>query len=152
MPIPRIIHQLWKDEAVPARYDHFRQSWRRRHPDWRFQLWTDADLFALVQAAYPALLGLYEGYQRNICRADLGRYLVLRSFGGIYADLDCECLRPIERLIDGAEFVIGREPDAHVASPTWAGRGLTQILCPSFIGSAPGHPFWDAVIGETHRS
>ena len=148
MSIPRIIHHLWKDEAIPARYLALRETWRRLHPGWELRLWTDKDLLALVEQDYPQLIELYRGYQANICRADLGRYLVLHRFGGVYADLDCECLRPVDPLLDGAGFAIAVEPAAHLAYPGVAERGLSQILCPSFIASEPGHPFWRQAFGD----
>ena len=46
----------------------------------------------------------------RIARVDLGRYLILARLGGVYADLDCECLRPIDSLIHRQQFVIGVEP------------------------------------------
>jgi glycosyltransferase involved in cell wall biosynthesis len=143
MAIPRIIHQLWKDKAVPGRYKPFRETWARLHPGWEMQLWTDGDLVALIERDYPGLLEIYHGYRHRICGADLGRYLVLHRFGGVYADLDCECLKPVGPLIEGAGFVIGLEPDAHIADPRVA--GFSRLLCPSFIAAEPGHDFWNPV-------
>lgn len=146
MPIPKVIHQLWKDAEIPERYAGLCESWRRLNPGWERRLWTDRDLAELVEARYPALLALYKGYPENINRADLGRYLVLHSFGGVYADLDCECLKPLAPLLDGAELALGLEPAVHGESGAVAASGLTQVLCASFIASAPGHPYWDAVL------
>jgi len=42
--IPRILHQTWKNEAVPAEFSNYVESWRRFHPGWDFKLWTDAEL------------------------------------------------------------------------------------------------------------
>ena len=53
---------------------------------------------------------MFDAFPHGICKADLGRYLLLLSFGGIYADLDCQCLQEIEPLIDGRQLVIATEP------------------------------------------
>jgi hypothetical protein len=142
MVIPKVFHQLWKSHDIPARYAPFRESWLPRNPGWTMRLWTDGDLAELVETRYPELVGLYRGYARPISRADLGRYLVLETFGGVYADLDCECLKPLGPLLEGASLLIGVEPDEHAREPLIRARGLTQIVCPSFIASIPGHPFW----------
>ena len=42
MQIPRIIHQLWKDENVPARWRDAAASVKRYHKGWDYRLWTDA--------------------------------------------------------------------------------------------------------------
>lgn len=148
MSIPRIIHQTWKTADIPAAYRGFQRNWTRHHPDHAYRLWTDEDLDRLVADDFPHLLPLYRSYREPISRADLGRYLVLLRHGGIYADLDCDCLRPLRPLVDGAEFVIGTEPASHLALDKAVRRGLTRILCPSVIASVPGHPFWHHVVGH----
>ena len=72
---------------------------------------------------------------------------MLDAFGGAYADLDCECLRPMAPLLDGADFAIGVEPDAHNRY-----YGTEQVICVSFIASAPGHRFWRTVLDEVRSS
>lgn len=50
--IPRLIHQSWKSEAVPRRYERWQQSWKDLHPDWAYKLWTDVSNRALLQDHY----------------------------------------------------------------------------------------------------
>jgi hypothetical protein len=145
MAIPTTLHQLWKTEDVPARFTVLRETWRTRNPGWTIRLWTDRDLEELVATHYPELLDIYRGYEVPICRADLGRYLVLETFGGVYADLDCECLRPLDALLAGTSFAIAFEPDEHRGDHLVAAAGFERILCPSFIASTPGHPYWRKV-------
>lgn len=142
MTIPRIIHQTWQNADIPAAYRGFQMNWMRHHPDHAYRLWTDADIDRMVAEEFSELLPVYRGYRAPISRVDLGRYLILLRHGGVYADLDCDCLRPLAPLLDGAEFVIGVEPDSHLALDKAVRRGLTRILCPSVIASVPGHPFW----------
>ncbi|HYD70561.1 glycosyltransferase [Azospirillum sp.] len=149
--IPKILHQLWKDADVPERFGHFRETWRRHHPDWQHRLWTDADLHAFVAREFPDFLPVYEAYAEPIRRVDAARYLILKRYGGLYADLDFECLKPIDPLLDGHTFAIGLEPESHLALEKAAVRGMTRILCPSLIASVPGHPFWDHVVEQLRR-
>ncbi|MBF0335490.1 MAG: glycosyltransferase [Alphaproteobacteria bacterium] len=152
MPVTRAIHQLWKDEVVPVRYLGMAASWRDKNPGWTYRLWTDAAIAAFVEATFPDFAAIFHGYQAPICRADLGRYLILAHFGGVYADLDCRCLKPIESLIEGRRFVVGLEPDSHLAMGKCAERGLTRLPCPSFIASEPRHPVWDHILTHIRRS
>ncbi len=48
---------------------------------------------------YPWFLKVYMAYPLSIHRADAARYLILHSFGGIYADLDVESLDSMDELI-----------------------------------------------------
>lgn len=146
MPIPKIIHQLWKDDAPPARYLKLIESWKLHHPTWEYRFWTDASLRAFVATTYPVFLPIYDGYEKNICRADAGRYLLLAHFGGLYADLDAEALRPFDDLIKDHDLIIGREPSSHLSHEHVSKLGLDHLLCPTIIASAPAHPFWNDVI------
>jgi len=146
--IPRVIHQTWKTLDVPARFLGWQRTWWDRNPGYAYRLWTDDAIAAFVEREFPDLMPLFRGYRDQIARVDLGRYLILARLGGVYADLDCECLRPIESLMHGQQFVIGVEPAEHEQLEKAIHRGLRNILCPSFIGSVPGHPFWTHVIAH----
>lgn len=90
-PIPKIIHQLWKDDnlstySVRASYD----TWKTTMEPFNYtvKLWTDEDILELIKTEYSWLLSTYEGYAQNIQRADVARLVVVHAEGGIYADLD----------------------------------------------------------------
>lgn len=146
--IPRIIHQTWRDLNVPERWQEFQRSWRAHHPDWEYRLWTDPDLRSFVGERYPWFLPVYDGYPHPIQRADAARYFLMHSFGGVYADLDYECLRPIGPLLEGRELVLGREPEAHLAKPVVRAHGLDEVYANAFLASRPEHPFWERVFLE----
>jgi inositol phosphorylceramide mannosyltransferase catalytic subunit len=109
MPIPKVLHQTWKSKELPASFAAFRQTWQRHHPDWSFPLYDDADCRRLVVEHYPELVALYDNYPTNVQRADLFRYLVVHRYGGVYADVDMECLRPIAPLLVDRACVFGVE-------------------------------------------
>ncbi|MBP2314227.1 glycosyltransferase [Azospirillum soli] len=150
--IPKILHQLWKTAAIPARFETLRQSWLARHPTWEYRLWTDADIAAFVTRDFPELLPVFEGYAQPICRADLARYLILKRHGGLYVDLDFECFKPIDGLLGTSSFAIGLEPASHLALGKAVQRRMERVLCPSLIASVPEHPFWDHVLGHIRRN
>lgn len=146
--IPRVIHQTWKTLDVPSRFLGWQRTWWDRNPGYAYRLWTDDAIAAFVEREFPDLVPLFRGYRDQISRVDLGRYLILTRLGGVYADLDCECLRPIDSLVHGQQFVIGVEPAEHERLDKAVRRGLRNILCPSFIASVPEHPFWAHVIAQ----
>ncbi|MDH5588773.1 MAG: glycosyltransferase [Gemmatimonadota bacterium] len=125
--IPRIIHQTWKTHAIPSRFHGPAESWRRRHPEWEYRLWTDDDLDAFVREEYPRLYGLYRSYPRHIMRVDAARYMILHRMGGLYADLDVECLRSFDAFAGHA-----------VALPVTTPFGYSNDL----MMAVPGHPFF----------
>src|SRR4051812_13479649 len=105
--IPRILHQTWKTRTPPEQWRGLQQSWLDRQPDWTYRCWTDEENRELVRRAYPWLLATYDGYDEPIKRVDAWRYMMLHHTGGVYADLDTECVRPLDGLLDGHDVVLG---------------------------------------------
>lgn len=146
--IPRLIHQTWKSAEIPDRFAPLTAAWRAMHPGWTYRLWTDDDLHDLVRNRFPDLLALHEGYDQPVKRADLGRYLVLATHGGVYADLDTRPLRSLEPLTAAAVPLLPLEPDSHVRTPFVRCRGFERLVANFVMLSPPGAPFWDHLIGE----
>ncbi len=149
MSIPRIIHQTWRDEALPEWARELTNTWRRHHPDWSYRLWTDADDHELVRRRCPDLLATYEGYEHPIQRADAVRYLYLHEFGGLYVDLDFECFRPVNELLVGHDCVVGMEPREHARI-----HGRERLVGNAWLAAAPRHPLLACILGDllTHRT
>jgi inositol phosphorylceramide mannosyltransferase catalytic subunit len=120
--MPRIIHHVWVGpNPLPTSAATFMASWKRLHPGWDVRLWTDANLPPLPNES------LYRQTTIQAQKADLLRYELLLRFGGIYVDIDFECLRCLEPLLDGVEYLYG---DQLPGEPNIA-----------LLGSTPGHPF-----------
>ena len=139
--IPGILHQIWLGGAIPPIWAGLAKSWPLRHPGWEYRLWTDADSRAFVEHNYPEFLAVYESYPYPVQRSDALRYLLLHRFGGVYVDMDIECLRPIDGLLGGCGALLVREPEAHAGE-----RGIPPYLSNAFIAAEPGHPLLAAVL------
>lgn len=100
----------------------------------------------------PQWESLFWSYKDNICRADLARYLILQRYGGIYADLDYECLSPLDPLIDSQALVLGLEPNEHTKFEGAIKAGMSQIACNAFMGSISGHPFWGHLLVDLQKT
>jgi hypothetical protein len=118
MRIPRIIHSIWiGDRPLSDEHARLGETWRALHPQWEYKLWTERDVPA-VPAADPA---------RNLAeRADVLRYEILRRHGGVYVDVDVECLRPLDDLLTGVEVFAAYE--------------VPGRLCNAVMGGVAHHP------------
>lgn len=139
--IPHIFHQTWKTSDIPDEWQACVQSWRTHHPHWQYILWTDEDSRKFIQDHYPDFLKFYDSYSYNIQRADVIRYFVLYTYGGVYVDLDLECLQPIDHLLAQHTFVAGYEPPLHAQ---WLGE--KGMICNAFMASTAGHRLLAAVL------
>ncbi|HET6400431.1 MAG TPA: glycosyltransferase [Candidatus Kapabacteria bacterium] len=148
MHIPKIIHQTWKTSEVPPQLAHDFFSWQKHHPEWTFIGWDDASLAMFVETEFPQYLDLYRSYKHQIERVHMARYLILKKQGGVFVDLDMECLKPIEPLLADWTLVVGFEPFSHAEHPASTRRGMSKIVGTGFITSVPEHPFWEHLLEQ----
>ena len=136
--IPRITFQTWKSRNdLPNAFRAWRQTIIDMNPSYRHIIWDDDDNRRFIDAMYPWFLPTYDGYEANIMRVDAVRYFFLYSFGGIYIDLDTECLRPLDQHLNEADVILGRmgvDPD------------FSHSLPNAIMMSAPEQEFWLFVI------
>lgn len=105
--IPKIIHQSWKTKNLTGNWKSWSQSWQQCLPDWQYRFYDDHDNRALIKANFPEVLEAFDGFARPVMRADVSRLAYLASFGGLYADLDIECVKdPTALLKKNAASVI----------------------------------------------
>jgi hypothetical protein len=145
--IPRLIHQTWKTDDLPAEFRAYSATWRDRNPGWTWRFWSDRDLLEFVAACYPAYLELFRGYRQGVQRADAGRYLLLHHFGGIYADMDTECLQSLEPIASENRVILCEEPITHCSEMATC-RGFTSVLFNGVMASPAGHPFWPHLLAR----
>ena len=144
--IPRIIHQTWMTSQLPSRYAPWVTSWLKKNPTWQYWLWTDDDARQLVRRYYKQNVAMYDGYTRNINRADVMRYFVLDRYGGVYADIDAECLRPLDDIISNHSCILAEEHRVHGYVLAWRKPPPNVINSP--MACRPGHPYFRDVIAE----
>lgn len=141
--IPRIIHQSWKSrDRIPSRFAPWMRSWIKLHPGWTYVFWTDVDNLAIFERRYPQFLSVARAVSK-ISLADMARYALLHSVGGLYVDVDFECTRPLDTLHNTHKLFLGSEPLAHAVLLE---KSTTPALCNAIMASTPGHPFWLSVL------
>lgn len=78
-------------------------TWPRLNPEYSCFLWDDEDIERYIQEKWPSeFLDFFQALPIGAMKADLWRYLILASEGGVYSDLDSVCLIPIQEwMIEG---------------------------------------------------
>lgn len=149
-PIPKIIHQVWLGgtdglPAPPERMAEASRTWAAANPGWDHRLWTGAELDALFARLRPDLLELYRGYRYFVQRADAARYLVLHEYGGVYADFDIACLRPLDSLdgLDTAELVLAPTRPFGVSNDLMMARPGHPLFLEVLDGLPAAHRQWN---------
>ncbi len=109
LKIPKIIHQTWKDNNFPEKFRAWQHSWIYNHPDWEHRFYTDEDCITFIRKVFPGWLDTYEQYREPVQRADLFRYLIIYHCGGLYADMDMECFKSINSLLENKSCLFSTE-------------------------------------------
>ncbi|KAK9861333.1 hypothetical protein WJX84_001856, partial [Apatococcus fuscideae] len=138
--ISKIIHQSWRSEEVPEKFQSWAQTWRTNHPDWSYVLWTDESNRNLVAEHFPHLLPVYDAFPEAIIRADTARILYMKQYGGCYADLDFESLKPLDPLLRDLPIALAKMGHS---DPKSVGEIAQHSIPNAFMCSSPGHPYWD---------
>ncbi|KAI0879892.1 glycosyltransferase family 32 protein [Annulohypoxylon maeteangense] len=123
---PRKIWQTWKIDpfSFEERDSTTAKTWTTRNPGFRYEVLTDSNDMNYVEEQFgPSgfnredIIDLYRSVNATIIKADLLRYLIMYAEGGVYADIDVEALRPVQRFIperykiSEVDMVLGVEID-----------------------------------------
>lgn len=137
-PIPHRIFQTWKSKTeLPEIFAYWRTSFLAKNPGYHFDLWDDADNRRFIAQNFAWFLPVYDSYPAEIYRADMVRYFYLYMFGGFYADLDAQCLKPLDAVLDRSGVVLGQLGDD---------LEFTQSIPNAIMASSPREEFWLYVI------
>ena len=115
-----------EDERVPSDVRDTIEMMKYKNPEVTFEYLDDAQQRDwVVEHMTPEVVGLYDGLPNNVMRADLWRYMVVATEGGLYLDSDAgiptqlrywDVLNPAKDF--GCEVVIGMENNVNMCQ--WA--------------------------------
>lgn len=135
--IPKIIHQIYENPDGPPEFlIQMSKSWKRNNPDWDYTFWDKKAMDAFLEIHYPEFITLFGNYAYPVQKWDAIRYLILHKYGGLYVDMDYECLEPISPLLLRKTCCIGIEPTVNALK-----YRKQMILSNAFMASVPSHPF-----------
>ncbi|KAL5002863.1 nucleotide-diphospho-sugar transferase [Aspergillus recurvatus] len=156
--IPKLIHQTWfpAGSNMSTSAQAWVQTMKAQNAGWEYVLWDDESNELLVEKYFPWFLETYRSLPKEINRADMARNLYMYLFGGMYADVDTEALRPVDALFAAHEVRLERHLDMLSAADSMSGvqrafmGRMAHTLDPEGLGavpngwmaSSPGHPFW----------
>lgn len=149
--ITRIIHHSWKTANRDLMDDDMRSaldSFSNKNPDVVQIVWDDEDIQQFTDSFYPSIKKVFRDLPKAVLRADLFRYMVLATFGGVYSDIDTRCLKPIDEWTAGEsdiDFLVGVEADPDRADwAEWYARRLQWVQWT--LSAAKGHPAMKSIV------
>jgi inositol phosphorylceramide mannosyltransferase catalytic subunit len=146
-----MIHQTWKTSVLPVNLTKFQISWRKYNPGIEYHYYDDDDCLTVVRDEFPQYLDAYLSFPQAIQRADLFRYLIVYRYGGLYVDIDMECLRPFDRFFQLTGMMLSVETGVTGTRQTELGYRRPWQIANCIFAAEPGHWFMEQVIQETVR-
>ena len=133
--IPKKIHVIWIGNMSQCPHNYI-NTWRTMNPGFEFCLWDNE---ALQKNKWVNAKHMKEMLKHEVCGvADMMRYEILYSLGGIAIDADSKAVRPLENwMLSSNEFA------------SWENEILRPgLIAINVMGSVPGSPFFKSVIDD----
>ena len=98
--IPKNIFQTHECnyEDLPENFKHTSMSWKNLNPGWEYIYHNKEERADFILSNYPHLYE-YFSKQSGIIQADIWRYCIVYHYGGVYADMDSVCIKPLDYML-----------------------------------------------------
>ena len=146
MQIPKIIHQIFEGRNGETPSDFLltlSQTWKEHNPEWEYMFWDYKKIDQFLGDYFTQFIEKYHSFKYDVQRWDAIRYLILYQFGGLYADLDYECIEAIDSLVQDKPCSLGLDPPEHSEI-----FNKPYIISNAFMTSVPKHLFFKSIIDE----
>ena len=109
--IPLVLHRVFLEgEEAFRNQSSLAAQWHdwcvALHPHWQHMFWDKTMADELVQSKFPWFLDTWESYDRIVERGDAMRQMVLHEHGGLYLDLDIQCVQPADVFLADNDVVV----------------------------------------------
>jgi mannosyltransferase OCH1-like enzyme len=134
--IPKKIFQTYKTDYnnLSNIQKAMTQTWIDKNPGYEYHYYSDYDIEQFILSHYgKEWHELFLTVKYPVMKADIFRILVLYKYGGFYADLDTECVTPMDSVVENTHTAL-------IAN--WA----HYEMCHWFFGFEAGHPLLEEAI------
>jgi hypothetical protein len=134
--IPNIIHQTAPADKSKWNkiWEECQKTWKDKFPNYEYKMWTDEDLDMLMKTQYPDDYEMFYSFSK-IRKIDTARYYILNTYGGIYADMDYECIQNFEAYLSPDKVSIAE-----------AKLNVNEKFQNALMISPKNHPLWENYI------
>jgi len=110
--IPKIVHQIYWNFKV--KNGEMPDEWKKlsikcqnlyKKNNWEYFLWDKKQGYELVRKNFPELRKLWL-FATNIEKVDILRYVIMYIYGGMYLDLDTDCIK-IYKPLENYNIILG---------------------------------------------
>jgi len=106
-PWAKTIYRTWKkpfaniSEELRQRIDHC----KKKNKGWKSVYYDDEQMHRFFRETRKDLEPLYNALPAIVAKADLFRYAVIHTYGGVYLDSDIRCKLPFDEMFNVSRFL-----------------------------------------------
>jgi mannosyltransferase OCH1-like enzyme len=127
--IPKKLWQTHKTKLPPIESLECISSWFNKNPDYEWYYMDDTKCEQFIKDHFSEeFYSMYKSLPYGVMKSDTWRIAVVYVYGGVYADLDTECVVPIDLWANDKDLIVSYEP------PTV--NGIANFV----FASSPKHP------------
>lgn len=138
------ISQYWNSAVVPDYVVELFETFRAQNPDCRHLVLDEREAEGFIAERFgERQAAAFRACAVPSMQSDYFRYCAVLAHGGVYADADYRCLRPLRPLIEGCEggeIFLG--PTLHPLGE----RQTRRVWSGFFAFRHPGHPFLELAL------
>ena len=98
-PFPKVLHQMHRSrDALSPLELLLTERCKAVNADFEYRFWDDAAMDAFVASTYPQHHEWWKAMTPVIKKVDTSRYFLMHHFGGVYVDVDVDCIRPVSEV------------------------------------------------------
>lgn len=146
--LPKIVHQIYwnfrvKNGPMPSSWQELSRkcSEMYRNAGWEYRLWGRKDSEEFIQTNFPWLRRKWF-FAANIEKVDILRYAIMYQYGGMYLDLDTQCLQ-LYVPDNNADIILGG-----TALEKFPILRAFYAINNNILLSIPNHPFWMHILNR----
>lgn len=135
--IPKHIYQTWKTKDLPESVQSVRHKIQKLNPEYTMHLYDDKDILEFLENNYSInVVEAFKSLNVGAAKADLWRYCILYTNGGVYLDIDADIKESLDTLIrPDSKAIITRE-------------GNPGLFCQWILIFEPGNKFLKNLIEQ----
>lgn len=98
--IPKKIFQTheWNYQDLPDVFKKTSNTWKNLNPDWEYIYHNKEERSDFILKEFPHLYKIFSSYGGGF-QSDVWRYCVVYKYGGVYADMDTVCTKPLNDML-----------------------------------------------------
>jgi len=99
--IPKLIFQTFKTKYFSNEFQSIIDTWKTYNPEYKYAIYDNTDCEEFIEKHFHKRVS--DAYKRILpgaFKADLWRYCVLYIYGGVYVDIDTECLGKLDDFLN----------------------------------------------------